>query len=110
MHTIEFENGEMNERMEIVQADCETLTLAIREQFIHAAVEDYLMFGEALVKAYHELNGRAILLSRSGQSIVEVLFRHNGVMIYIGDGETRTLMKTDQSYMTSTLKQVGIWE
>ena len=109
MYTIEFSNDNEVVRMVIVSADRERLELMIDERRVTIYVKTYLDFGEAFAKAFHSLKGMAALRDGEGRHVMDVTFSHRGVSVRLYDPFPEKTLQTDQSYMTETMRQIGIW-
>ncbi|MGH1442856.1 MAG: hypothetical protein ACRAUN_05200 [Exiguobacterium profundum] len=109
MHTIEFSNDNEVVRMVIGGADRERLELMIDERRVTIYVKTYLDFGEAFAKAFHSLKGTAALRDVEGRHVMDVTFSHRGVSVRLYDPSPEKTIQTDQSYMTETMRQIGIW-
>lgn len=110
MHTIEFGNERTRKSVTIVDATREMLTLSMHQQIEEVAVESYLTFGRALNDSYRRLTGRAALRNRAGDIILEVIFHPRKVDVKIDWGKNSSVIETDQSFLTTTVKQIGLWE
>ena len=109
MHTIEFSNDNEVVRMVIGGADRERLELMVDEQRVTICVKAYLDFGEAFANAFHSLKGTAGLHDVEGNHVLDVIFSHRGVSVRFYDSFPEKTLQTDQSYMTETMRQIGIW-
>lgn len=105
MHTIEFSNDNEVVRMVIGGADCEQLDLMVDERRVSIYVKAYLDFGEA----FHLLKGTAALRDGEGRHVMDVTFSHRGVSVRLYDPFPEKALQSDQSYMTETMRQIGIW-
>ena len=64
---------------------------------------------EAFAKAFHSLKGTAALRDVEGQYVMDVTFSHRGVSVRLHDSFPEKTLQTNQSYMTETMRQIGIW-
>ncbi|WP_215144355.1 hypothetical protein [Exiguobacterium qingdaonense] len=109
MHTIEFSNGNDAVRVVIASADREHILFKVGESDMMTSVTAYLDFAEAFIDAFHSLQGTAILCDRVGNEVIDVTFSHRGVRIGFHHPFAEKTLQTDQSYMTETMRQIGIW-
>ncbi|WP_214700843.1 MULTISPECIES: hypothetical protein [unclassified Exiguobacterium] len=109
MHTIEFSNGNEVARVVIISASREQVNLMMDEQRVVTTVTTYLDFGEAFASAFHSLQGTATLHDIDGNTIINVIFSHRGVSLQFHHPLPEKTLQTDQSYMTETMRQIGIW-
>ena len=110
MHTVEFGDDNTGECFMIVDASREKLTLLMQQHIEEVTVESYLTFGRDLGDAYRILKGQAYLQNRTGDIILEVTFHPRGVEVKIDWGEKRRVIETDQSFLVTTVRQIGLWE
>jgi len=109
MHTIEFSNDNEVVRVVIESANREQLDLMVDGQHATISVKMYLDFGEAFAKAFHSLKGTAGLRDVEGNHVLDVIFSHREVSVRFYDSFPEKTLQTDQSYMTETMRQIGIW-
>lgn len=110
MHIIEFENADTTERVVILEANRETLLLSIHHSIEMVPIESYLIFGQDLIQAYERLEGKARLENRTGQTVLDVTLRRGKVLVTFFPGDGQKSLETDQSYLTTAVRQVGLWE
>ncbi|WP_214746640.1 hypothetical protein [Exiguobacterium sp. s189] len=109
MHTIEFSNGNDTVHVAIESATRERLTVKIGESRIVTSVTAYLSFAEAFAEAFHALQGTATLRDIDENEVIDVIFSHRGVRIEFHNPLSEKTLQTDQSYMTESMRQIGIW-
>ena len=109
VHTIEFSNGNEVVRVVITSANREQLHMMMGEHSVVTSVTTYLRFGEAFASAFHSLQGTATLNDLDGNTIINVVFSHRGVRLQFHHPFPEKTLQTDQSYMTDTMRQIGIW-
>lgn len=110
MHHFEIGNEIETHAFTIVEANRETLTIALFGHKERVNVSDYVSFVRTLTNVYHRLDGTAELVSREGVALLTLTFRRGRVEVrLIRDTAVRTF-QTDQSYVTAALAQVGIVE
>lgn len=110
MHQIELGNNEITVRFTVAEANRKTLKLVLARDTETVRTADYVTFGRDLTAAYEQLSGRAQLRNESGRTILTIAFNRGRVDVSIAWGQGVTTFATDQSYLTKTLGQVGLFE
>lgn len=110
MHHFEIGNDIESHSFTIVEADRETLTIALFGHEERVRVTDYVTFVRTLTHAYHRLDGTAELVRVDGSALLTLTFNRGRVAVrLVRDTSVRTF-QTDQSYVTAALAQIGIVE
>lgn len=109
MHTVIFSNENESVQVVIANANRERLILQIGESCSVIAVTAYLDFAETFAEAFHSLQGLATLCDIDGNEVIDVSFSHRGVRIAFHNSFPEKVLQTNQSYMTETMRQIGIW-
>lgn len=110
MHQIEIGNHVETHQVTIVNANRETLSIDIFGHVEEVKTRDYVTFARALTFAYHQLEGSAELIDKTGRAILKLTFKRGQVDVCIVRATSVRTFQTDQSYVTSVLAQIGIVE
>lgn len=110
MHQIEIGNDVETHWLTIIRASREIVDIEIFGHVEAVTTSDYVAFARALTEAYHALDGTARLVNIGGQAIVTLTFKRGVVDVSITRGGAVRTFRTDQSYMTPALAQVGVIE
>ncbi|MFN4214482.1 hypothetical protein [Exiguobacterium sp.] len=110
MHRIEIGNEVETHRLTIVWASRKTVSIDIFGHVEAVKTVDYVLFARALTEAHHKLDGTAQLVNEAGHAIVTLTFKRGVVDVHIVRGGSVRTFRTDQSYVTPALAQIGVIE
>lgn len=110
MHTIEFRNGQDRIRLIIEEATRDRLLIRMKHERFCITTDAYRSFGIALSKAFHQLKGEATLVDSSQLVDLNVSFHRTGVDIVLTIRDKEYVIRTDQSFMTDSVRQIGLWD
>ena len=110
MHTIEFRNEQEVIRLSIEDATRDRLVLRMKSERFCVTTDAYRAFGIALSQAFHQLDGKATLMDLSQRVYVTVSFHRAGVDIASMIRDQEYVIRTDQSFMTDAVRQIGLWD
>lgn len=110
MHRIELGTNEGVVHFIIVEANRKSLKLIFEQDTEVVRTDDYVTFGRDLTESYHRLSGVARLQNESGRTILRITFHKGSVDVSIDWGQAAVTFVTDQSYLTKTVGQVGLFE
>ncbi|WP_157964118.1 hypothetical protein [Exiguobacterium sp. TNDT2] len=109
-HQIEMGNDETTFKFVIAEASRNMLRLVHDQESETVRTSDYVQFANDLTRVYHELSGAARLQNADGRNILTISFKRGRVEVETAWGQVRDGFRTDQSYMTRTVGQIGIVE
>jgi len=110
MHHIEMGNDETTFEFVITDASRDTLRLDHAQVIETVRTEAYVQFAQDLTHAFHALQGVARLQNEAGRVILTISFERGRVSVETAWGQVMNQFKTDQSYLTRTVGQIGIVE
>ncbi|WP_070328046.1 hypothetical protein [Exiguobacterium aurantiacum] len=110
MHQIEIGNEVETHRLTIIWASREAVSIDIFGHVEAVTTADYIAFARALTKTYHELDGTAQLVNEAGHAIVTLAFKRGVVDVQIVRDTSIRTFQTDQSYVTTMVRQIGVVE
>lgn len=110
MHHFEIRNEETTFRFVIAEASRTTLRLVHDQEPETVRTSDYVQFANDLTRVYHELSGATRLRNVDGRDILTISFERGRVEVETAWGQTKRRLRTDQSYLTRTVSQIGIVE
>ncbi|KAB2864937.1 MAG: hypothetical protein F9K39_03465 [Exiguobacterium chiriqhucha] len=109
-HQIEMGNDETIFEFVIAEASRDTLRLVHAQVIETVRTEAYVQFARDLTHAFHALQGVARLQNEAGRVIFTISFERGRVEVETAWGQRMNRFKTDQSYLTRTVGQIGIVE
>lgn len=110
MHHIEMGNEETTFEFIITEASRDTLQIEHEGERETVRTDHYVVFAQALTAAYKRLDGTARLQNESGRCILMIVFKRGQVSVEVTWGATTRKLKTDQSFIIETVRQIGILE
>ncbi|MCT4777426.1 MULTISPECIES: hypothetical protein [Exiguobacterium] len=110
MHHIEMGNDETTFEFVITKASRDTLRLIHAQVSETVRTEAYVQFARDLTRAFHALKGLARLQNEAGRVILSISFERGHVEVETAWGKATNRFRTDQSYLTRTVGQIGIVE
>lgn len=110
MHRIEIGNENAIHVFILESATRQELKISLKGLIETVRVEDYVSFATDLTKAYHRLDGEATLKNSEGDAVLSLTFHRGRVEVDITFGKQSKTFQTDQSYITTTVRQIGIVE
>ena len=110
MHRIEIDNEKTVFEFVIVEASRDRLYLEHARDIEAVSTDAYVRFAIDLTRAFHELKGVTTLENENGKTILTISFQRGRVEVEAAWAGTTTRFTTDQSYLTKTVRQIGIVE